>query len=197
MRLHRLAALPAAGLLAAAALTAAPASANATATTVAAAPKVLKFGQSIRIKGEKGRPLRITPVGVYYHRPSDAKFTQPREKWFVAIAVKVTALSKTERIPSTPERSGWRIRIGGRAYTDTSGNAMSSPWVGRTDGPWINIQPGSPEVLYYSFDVPKPGGTLEWSTPTGVTRWKIPTSKYGNAAVIKPVLDAIDDYEGR
>ncbi|WP_043636819.1 hypothetical protein [Nonomuraea candida] len=194
--MRRLAALPAAGLLAVAALTA-PASANAAPTTsVVAAPKLLKFGQSIRIAGEKGRPLRISPVGVYYHRPSDPKFAQPREKWFVAIAVKVTALSKSERIPGVVEGSGWRVRIGGRAYTDTSGNATSSPWVGRTDGPWITIHPGSPEVLYYSFDLPKTGGTLEWSTPKGVTRWKIPTSKYGNAAVIKPVLDAIADYEG-
>lgn len=195
MRLHRLAVLPAAALLAAAGVTA-PASANTTAAAVVAAPKVLKFGQSIRILGEKERPLRIAPVGVYYHKPSDPKFAQPREKWFVAIAVKVTALSKTERIPGPPEGSDWRIRIGGRAYTTTSGNATSTPWVGRTDGPWTTIQPGSPETLYYSFDLPRTGGTLEWSTPNGVTRWKIPTSKYGNAAVIKPVLDAIADYEG-
>ncbi|MGW2221541.1 hypothetical protein ACWCSD_41720 [Nonomuraea sp. NPDC001684] len=193
MRSNRLAALPAAALLASAALAAVPPAANA----AAAAPKTLKFGQSIRIAGEKGRPLRIAPVGVYYHRPSDAKFVQPREKWFVAVAVKVTALSKTERIPAVPEGSEWRIRIGGRAYTDTSGNAGSSPWAGRTDGPWVYVHPGSPAVLYYSFDVPRTGGTLEWSTPNGVTRWKIPTSKYGNAAVIKPVLDAIADYEGR
>lgn len=41
-----------------------------------------------------------SPAGVYYHQPSDPKSAQPRQKWFVAIAVKVTALSKIIKIAS-------------------------------------------------------------------------------------------------
>ncbi|MGV9386657.1 hypothetical protein ACWDRB_63405 [Nonomuraea sp. NPDC003707] len=85
--------------------------------------------------------------------------------------------------------------LGRRPYLYARSGYRQQPQ-GDSDGPWITIQPGSPEVLYYSFDLPKMGGILEQSTPKGATRWKIPTSKYGNATVIKPILDAIADYEG-
>ncbi|WP_449065006.1 hypothetical protein [Planomonospora algeriensis] len=100
-------------------------------------------------------------------------------------------------MPPPVSGSQWRIKTGGRTFTVFSGNASSAPWVGRTDGQEVTVHPGSPEVIYYSFDLPKAGGTLEWSTPNGVMRWQIPTRTSGKAAVIRPVLDAIADYEGR
>ncbi|GAA2692057.1 hypothetical protein [Nonomuraea recticatena] len=201
---HRLVAPTVAALVVAAGIPTAPATAaavqppaaSAKPAELAAAPKVLKFGQAAKIAGEKGSPLKVAPVGVYYHKPSQAHFAQPREKWFVAIAFRVTAGSKPDRVPPPISGSQWRIKIGSRAFTTSSGKALESPWVGRTDGQEITIQAGSSEVIYYSFDLPRTGGTLEWSTPNGVTRWKIPTATYGKADVLKPIRDAIADYEG-
>ncbi|WP_449065007.1 hypothetical protein [Planomonospora algeriensis] len=79
---HRLA-VPAVAVLAALA-GAVPAQAAAPpAPAAVAAPKVLKFGQSARITGDRGNPLRIAPVGVYYHRPTSPHFAKPRSTWFV------------------------------------------------------------------------------------------------------------------
>ncbi|GAB2467684.1 hypothetical protein GCM10027187_39830 [Streptosporangium sandarakinum] len=195
MQPHRLAVLPAAALLAAAALTT-PTPASAAAAAVVQAPKVLKFGQATRTMGSHGRPLRITPVGVYYHQPTWKYATKPRNGYFVAIALRVTALSKPESMPPLAGTSQLRIRQGGRVFTFASGRASSTPWVGRTPGTEVTAHPGSPEVIYYSFDVSQKGGVLEWTTPTGMTRWQIPTSNAGKATH-GALVDAIADYEGR
>ncbi|TMR92408.1 hypothetical protein [Nonomuraea basaltis] len=199
---HRVAVLPAA-LLALACL-AASAEAGAeqqtrvaqqSAAVHAAAPKLLKFGQSVRAKGEKGNWLRVSPVGVYYHRPTWGPTTKPRNKYFLALAVRVTAVSKADSMP-LPYGSQWRIKQGNRVFTTTSGKANSAPWVGRAQGAWVTVHPSSPEVVYEAFDVPAKGGVLEWSGPTGLYRWRIPANNAGKATH-EAVLDAIADYEGR
>ncbi|MEU6721095.1 hypothetical protein ABZ897_57410 [Nonomuraea sp. NPDC046802] len=199
----RVAALSAAALLAIACL-AAPAGANTEqrthtthqpATARAAAPKLLKFGQSVLIKGEKGNPLRITPVGVYYHRPTWGPATKPRNTYFMALAVRVTAVSKADAMP-LPYGSQWRVKQGSSAFTTSSGKATSAPWVGRAQGAWVTIHPKSPEVVYEAFDVRVKGGVLEWSGPDGLYRWRIPASNAGKGTH-EAVLDAIADYEGR
>jgi hypothetical protein len=198
---HRVAVLPAA-LLALACLTA-PAGASTEQqarltqepAAHAAAPKLLKFGQAVRIKGEKGNPLRITPVGVYYHRPTWGPATKPRNKYFLALAVRVTAVSKADAMP-LPYGSQWRVKQGKRVFTVSTGRASSAPWIGRAQGAWITVHPGSPEVVYEAFDVQVKGGILEWSSPDGLYRWRVPASNAGKATH-ESVLDAIADYEGR
>ncbi|MEU6712903.1 hypothetical protein ABZ897_15595 [Nonomuraea sp. NPDC046802] len=200
---HRIAALSTAALLAGACL-AAPAAASTAqqphttqvpVASHAAAPKLLKFGQSVRIKGEKGNPLRITPVGVYYHRPTWKPATKPRNTYFLALAIRVTAVSKADSMP-LPYGSQWRVKQGSSTFTTSSGKAMSAPWVGRAQGAWVTIHPKSPEVVYEAFDVRVKGGVLEWSGPDGLYRWRIPASNAGKATH-EAVLDAIADYEGR
>ncbi|MEU6731316.1 hypothetical protein ABZ917_47055 [Nonomuraea wenchangensis] len=197
---RRIAVLPAAVL--AAALLATPATAGTqprtaqpAATVHETAPKLLKFGQAVRIKGKKGNPLKITPVGVYYHRPTWAPATKPRNTYFLALAVRVTAVSKADGMP-LPYGSQWRVRQGKRLFTTSSGRANSAPWIGRAQGAWITIHPGTPEVVYEAFDVQVKGGILEWSGPDGLYRWRIPASNAGKATH-EAVLDAIADYEGR
>ncbi|MEU4231045.1 hypothetical protein AB0F17_42710 [Nonomuraea sp. NPDC026600] len=197
---HRVAVLPAA-LLALACL-AAPAEAStapraplAQESAAAATPKLLAFGQAVRIKGEKGNPLRISPVGVYYHQPTWEPATKPRNKYFVAIAIRVAAASKADQMP-LPYGSQWRIKQGARVFTTSSGKASRAPWVGRAQGAWVTVQPTMSKVVYEAFDVPATGGILEWSDSTGSYRWRIPTTNAGKATH-EAVLDAIADYEGR
>ncbi|MEV0996920.1 hypothetical protein [Nonomuraea sp. NPDC050202] len=161
----------------------------------AAAPKLLKLGQSVRIKGEKGHQLRITPVGVYYHRPTAQYSTKPRNGYFLALAIRVTATSKADQMP-LPYGSQWRVKQGKRTFTTSSGRAKQAPWVGRAQGAWVTVHPGSPEVVYEAFDVQVKGGTLEWSSPDGLYRWRIPAGNAGKATH-EAVLDAIADYEGQ
>ncbi|GAA2411415.1 hypothetical protein GCM10010404_81670 [Nonomuraea africana] len=203
---HRLAFAAAAALAVAAGLPAAPAAGAVqsppAANTVAgpaegaAASKILKFGQAAKIMSESGNPLRISPIGVYYHRPTWKHATMPRNKYFVAIALRVTALSKPDTMPPVAGSSQLRIKQGAKVFTYSSGKAMEAPWVGRTPGTEVTAQPGSPEVIYYSFDLPKTGGILEWSGPAGAHRWQIPASNSGKATH-EALLDAIADYEGR
>lgn len=196
MRLHRAAALPAAALLAAA-LTATPAAHATTPTTASAvvvAGKVLKFGQSARIVGEKGRPLRVAPIGVYYYRPPADASTKPKQRWFVAVAIRVTALSGADRMPPPITGNWWQVKSGGRAFTTSSGNAVITPWVGRVNEGVTAVKPGRPAVVFKSFDLPRAGGTLEWVTRDGsAIRWRIPTKNTGKAAY-RPVVDAIADF---
>ncbi|WP_433513696.1 hypothetical protein ACQP2T_60800 [Nonomuraea sp. CA-143628] len=198
---HRVAVLPAA--LLAIACHAAPAAAGTeqarTAQTPAAvhaaAPKLLKLGQSVRIKGEKGNQLQIAPVGVYYHRPTAESSTKPRNTYFLALAIRVTAVSKADQMP-LPYGSQWRVKQGKRTFTTSSGKASSAPWIGRAQGASVTVHPKSPEVVYEAFDVQAKGGILEWSSPDGLYRWRIPTSNAG-ATTRQAVLDAIADYEGQ
>ncbi|MFI6900382.1 hypothetical protein ACIBKY_03920 [Nonomuraea sp. NPDC050394] len=198
--MHRVAVLPAA-LLALACLAApAGATANHRPTALepaasAAAPKLLRFGQAVRVKGDKGGMLRIAPVGIYYHRPTWGPATKPRNKFFVALAIRVTAVSKSDQMP-LPYGSQWRIKQGARIFTTSSGKAGDAPWVGRAQGAYVTVHRGSPEVVYEAFDVPATGGVLEWSDPSGLYRWRIPTSNAGKSTH-EAVLDAIADYEGR
>ncbi|MEU4513252.1 hypothetical protein AB0G05_27460 [Nonomuraea wenchangensis] len=196
---RRIAVLPAAVL--AAALLAAPATAGTQpraaqlAAAHAGAPKLLKFGQAVRIKGQKGNLLRIAPVGIYYHQPTSPSSTKPRNTYFMALAVRVTAVSKADGMP-LPYGSQWRVRQGKRLFTTSSGRANSAPWIGRARGAWGTIRPGTPEVVYEAFDVQVKGGILEWSGPDGLYRWRIPASNAGKATH-EAVLDAIADYEGQ
>ncbi|MFG1977035.1 hypothetical protein ACGFJC_47550 [Nonomuraea fuscirosea] len=188
--------LLAAGCLAAPAPAAAPASPppSAGGRAVAAAPKLLKFGQAVRVKGEHGRPLRITPVGVFYHQPTSSGSIKPRNRYFLALAVRVTALAGAEQMP-LPYGRQWRIRQGGRTFTTSTGRANMAPWIGRAQGASITVHKGTPEVVYEAFDVRARGGILEWSSPDGLHRWRIPAKNAGSATHAA-IRDAIADYEG-
>ncbi|MET8006279.1 hypothetical protein [Nonomuraea glycinis] len=158
------------------------------------APKLLKFGQSVPVKGHKGQPLRITPVGVYYHRPMSESSIKPRNRYFLALAVRVTALGKPDHVP-LPYGSQWRVKQGARTFTTSTSRANSAPWIGRAQYSGVTVHKGSPEVVYEAFDVAVKGGILEWSSPDGLHRWRIPKSNAGKATH-EAVLDAIADYEG-
>ncbi|MET9065936.1 hypothetical protein [Streptosporangium sandarakinum] len=198
---HRVAVLPAAVLAMvclappAAATPVQHTAARQPAGAVAVAPKLLRFGAAIRITGEKGNPLKIAPVGVYYHQPTAKGSAKPRNAYFLALAVRVTAVSKADQMP-LPYGSQWRIRQGRRLFTTSSGRAMSAPWIGRAQDAHVTVHPGQPEVVYEAFDVAAKGGFLEWSSPEGLYRWRLPAGNAGTATH-EAVLDAIADYEGR
>ncbi|WP_433435469.1 hypothetical protein [Nonomuraea sp. CA-141351] len=194
MRLHCLAALPVAGLLSAVTVTAVQAPANAaSAAATMAAPKLLRFGQSARVSGEWGRPLRVAPLGVYYYRPSADASIKPKQKWFVAVAIRVTALFKADRMPDPISGNMWRVKSGARTFDTNSGNVMSAPWAGRVNEGVMNVKPGHPDVVIKTFDLPRAGGTLEWATRNGTPiRWQIPAKNTGKTSY-QQVLDALED----
>lgn len=162
----------------------------------AGAEAPLAFGQPAETVGDQGNDLTITPVGVYYHRPTKEGTERPGYRWFVALALKIEAKSDPDGMPPLSGRTLMSVRQVDQVFTHESGNAGSAPWVGRTPGTEVTVHPGSPMVIYYSFDMPQAGGVLEWSTPDDITRWSLPNKSEGPAEVIKPIKDAIADYEG-
>ncbi|MEO3861433.1 hypothetical protein [Acrocarpospora sp. B8E8] len=149
-----------------------PAGSNtAPAGTVVALPDVLKLGESAEITGEKGHPLTVTPVGVYFYRGRVGDRTLPVEKWFAAVAIRVEG---ADRMP--PDAVGqWFVRHGTRFFGTSSGNSDVAPWVGSTNAGMTPVAPGAPEVAIKTFDVPKGGGQLQWtSMEEPPVRWQLP-----------------------
>jgi hypothetical protein len=152
-------------------------------STAPAAPKDLAWGQPATVTGHNGHQLKVTPVGVLYHRGPYQDGDRPENGWFVALALKVEALQQPDAPAAPISGGGLRWRGANQTITTVDGNATSAPWVGSvnefgTDAP---IEPGSPEVGIESFDIPTKGGRLLYVSPVdqSITSWTLPAADQG------------------
>ncbi|WP_433542071.1 hypothetical protein ACQP10_37935 (plasmid) [Streptosporangium sandarakinum] len=141
-------------------------------------------------QGEKGNPLEITPVGVYYH-PGDAQYGKSKNGMFLAVGVKVTATGEADQISAPFTGHGFRWEGGGETITSAEGG--QPPWVGRVNTPISqDIQAGDYAAYVITFDVPERGGTLTYLSADGTQqRWAVPARSGGQG--LKKVLAALDE----
>ncbi|MEU4229513.1 hypothetical protein AB0F17_34895 [Nonomuraea sp. NPDC026600] len=180
----------------AAAVTGGAAQAAPSSTTAEAfAPKLLKFGQSVVVKGERGGRLRVTPTGVYFHRTRPDDSPKPTTKYFTAVAFTVQALDKADRLPPPVAGGQWSVRVGGRDFDASSGNAVQVPWIGRVPEGVQRTDKGDKDVVIESFDLPGMGGILMWKDRSaGSFRWQMPRKTSGKH--LEPVHEALKAYYG-
>ncbi|WP_138666365.1 hypothetical protein [Nonomuraea turkmeniaca] len=161
----------------------------------ALAPKLLKFGQSVVIKGERGGRLRVTPTGVYYHRTRADDSPKPVTKYFTAVAFTVQVLDKADRLSPPVAGGQWAVRAGGRVFDTSSGNAVQVPWIGRVPEGVQRTDKGDKDVVIESFDLPGMGGVLQWKDRSGGSfRWQMPRKTSGKN--LEPVHEALKAYYG-
>jgi hypothetical protein len=153
------------------------------------APKPLAFGEGTTIPGEKGHPLKVTPIGVYYSRGT-GQF-KPATKWFAAVAVRVHAVEEADKVPAPASGSFWRVaQPGGLMATTLDGNATAAPWIGSVNTGAAITDQGDTNVMFVTFDLPVPGGVLQWTTADGAnTQWKLPARNSGQGT--KPVIKSV------
>lgn len=145
-------------------------------------PKTHQFGQAATVAGAGGGQLRVTPVGVLYHKgPYNSGVEGPANGWFVAVAARVEAVDKQDRPPAPIEGGGWRWRSGEQQYDTGDGNATTTPWVGEVSEFGDPILPGKPQAGVVTFDVPAKGGELQYVAADGtVTSWTMPAADTGS-----------------
>lgn len=146
-----------------------------------AAPKTLGFGQAATVTGAEGGQLKVTPVGVLYHRgPYTSGLDAPANGWFVAVAVRIEAVGKQDRPAAPIEGGGWRWRSGEQQIDTMDGNSSSTPWVGEVSEFGDPILPGKPQAGVITFDAPAKGGEFQYVTADQVvTSWTVPAADTG------------------
>jgi len=147
-------------------------------------PKRLAWGQPAEVIGAKGGKLRITPLGVLYHRgPYTSGVDGPENDWFVVIALKAEAIDKPDSPQPPMSGGGFMWQGNSEKITSIDGNATSTPWVGAVNEfSNVPIQPGESEVGIETFDVPtKTGGRLIYvnADDQSVTSWDLPSTDQG------------------
>lgn len=161
-------------------------------TAPAAKPQVFKLGQTAEVTGEKGNPLKITLMGVYYHK-GDKQHGLSENGTFAAIAYKAQAVNAADGIPAPISGSGWIWRSGGQTIQTTDGAASSPPWSGRVNTPIAdqNIQPGEYQIYIDTIDIPAPGGQFIYVNPGEGSQvaWELPSAAAGTG--YGPVLKAL------
>ncbi|MFD9947689.1 hypothetical protein ACFWYW_46515 [Nonomuraea sp. NPDC059023] len=163
--------------------------AEASSTTKPAAA-TLEWGTTAAGAGELGKPLDITPVGVYYHK-GDKRYGLAQNGTFAAVAVKVAATSEPDHVPIAANGQGFLWQHDGETLAPDAG--AEEPWVGRVNTPLAtDIQPGEHQVYVISFDITARGGSLVYVSPAGdQQRWKLPAKSGGQG--LKRVLTALDE----
>lgn len=153
------------------------------ASTALATPKRLTWGQPSEVVGTNGGKLRITPLGVLYHRGPYKGVDGPENNWFVAIALRGEAVDKPDSMAAPMTGGGFMWQGDGEKLTSVDGNATSTPWVGSVNEfSNVPIQLGEPEVGIATFDVSsKAGGRLLYVNPGdySVTSWDLPVNDQG------------------
>lgn len=146
-----------------------------------AAPKVTQFGQPATVIGAGGGQLKVTPVGVLYHRgPYTSELEGPANGWFVVVAARIEAVGKQDRPPAPIEGGGWRWRSGEQQIDTGDGNTGTTPWVGEVPEFDDPILPGQPQAGVITFDAPAKGGYLLYVGVDGaVTSWTVPDADMG------------------
>jgi hypothetical protein len=144
--------------------------------------KQLTWGQPAEVLGTNLRKLRVTPIGVLYHRGPYNGVDGPQEGWFIAIAVKAEAVTAPEAPAGGAGGGGFSWRGAGQTIDGIS--AASAPWEGSVNGFGVDtpLEPGSPEVGIVTFDVPtKTGGRLLYVSPedASITSWPLPAADQG------------------
>lgn len=145
--------------------------------------KRLTWGQPGEIVGTNGGKLRITPLGLLYHRGPYKGVNGPENAWFVAIALRGEAVDRPDSTAAPMTGGGFMWQGGGEKLTSVDGNATSTPWIGSVNEfSNVPIQPAEPEVGIETFDVSsKTGGRLLYVNPEtySVTSWELPTNDQG------------------
>ncbi|MCK2222092.1 hypothetical protein MF672_051050 (plasmid) [Actinomadura sp. ATCC 31491] len=155
-------------------------------------PAALEWGQPGDGKGERGQPLQITPLGVYYHKGHET-LGKPNNEVFTAVAVKVAASGSADHLP--PPATGFGFTLlsdDGESVNPASG--ASPPWVGRVNEPNAkqDIRAGRYQKYVITFDAPSRGGALVYTSPDGqAVEWPIPERSGGQG--LRRVLTALDD----
>jgi hypothetical protein len=155
---------------------------SAQAPAAPAAPKTLQLGQAATVTGENGGQLKVTPVGVLFHKgPYNSGLDGPENGWFVAVAIRAEAVSQQDRLAAPISGGGFRWRGQEQTIWSGEGNASGTPWVGSVPEFGDPIEPGSPEMGVETFDVPtKTGGRLLYINADGsLVSWQLPATDTG------------------
>jgi hypothetical protein len=146
-----------------------------------ATPQTHQWGQAATVTGAEGGQLKVTPLGVLYHRGPYRGVDGPANGWFVAIALRIEALDRQDRLVAPAEGGGWGWRSGEQQIDTIDGNATSTPWVGEVPEFGDPILPGKPQAGVVTFDVPAKGGELQYTSADGVvTSWRVPAAATGS-----------------
>jgi hypothetical protein len=151
--------------------------------------KQVAWGQPAEVLGTNLRKMRVTPVGVLYHRGPYNGVDGPQEGWFVAIAVRAEAIGSPEAPAGGAGGGGFSWRGGGETI-DGIGSSVSAPWEGSVNGFGVDtpLEPGSPEIGIVTYYVPtKAGGRLLYISPEdqSIVSWPLPAADQGTG------LDAV------
>jgi hypothetical protein len=164
---------------------AAPSTAAPKAAATPAGPQTrqVAWGQPAEVLGTNLEKMRVTPIGVLYHKGPYKGVDGPENGWFVAIAVKAEALTSAETVAGGAGGGGFHWRGNSQTMSPGDGNAVATPWVGEVNEFGVDtlIEPGSPEVGIVTFDVLAKGGRLLYLSPAdnSITSWDLPMADQG------------------
>ncbi|MFG2006841.1 hypothetical protein ACGFNU_47620 [Spirillospora sp. NPDC048911] len=145
-----------------------------------AAPKNLPWGQPGIVTGESGGQIKVTPVGVLYHRGPYKGSDPPENGWFVAIALRAEAVTKQDDFVAPAGGGGFRWRGDGQTIWGGEGGTSTNVWVGAVPEFGDPIEPGSPEDGVETFDIPAKGGRLLYiNADESIVSWQLPTADTG------------------
>jgi hypothetical protein len=154
--------------------------------SASAAPqsKQVAWGAPADVLGMDMRPMRVTPVGVLYHKGPYQDGDKPENGWYLAIAIQAEAATSPEALVVGANGGGFEWRGSGQTIASWDGGATTAPWVGSVNEFTVDrpLEPGSPEVGITTFDVPsKNGGRLLYVSPkdNSITWWPVPPADQG------------------
>lgn len=147
-----------------------------------AAAKNYPWGQPATVVGENGGQIKVTPLGILYHKgPYTSGVQGPANGWFVAIALRAEAVNKQDDFVAPIGGGGWRWRGQEQTIDTVAGNATSAPWAGSSVPHFGDpIEPGSPEMGVETLDIPVKGGRLLYvAADQSITSWDLPAADTG------------------
>ena len=145
------------------------------------APKTIPWGQPGEVVGENGGKLKVTPLGVLYHKGPYKGVDGPENGWFVAIVMRAEAVSQQDDFLAPASGGGFRWRGQGQTLWGGEGNATSAPWVGAVPAFGDPIEPGEAAVGVETYDAPVKGGRLIYiNQDESIVSWTLPAADTGS-----------------
>ncbi|GAA2376675.1 hypothetical protein [Nonomuraea africana] len=164
--------------------------------TVPAVRPDLEFGQTGSVIGENGTKLTMTPYAIMYTK--DAKeSTAPANGWYVVIAIRGEATGGIDRVAPPISGNGFYWRGEEVTLDPSEGNASNTSWTGTVNEFGSPMEPGHPEAVLETFDVPAKGGRLIYINADGtITAWRLPSSDSGDQKVFERVRARMTEFGG-
>jgi len=156
----------------------------------------LTLGKPGQVTGEKGTTLTLIPLAVKWTKGAK-ELDPPANGWFLVVAIKVEATTGADTIAAPASGYGLYWRGQGATIDSSEGNTGATAWVGMVNELGAPIEPGNPETVIETYDVPAKGGRLiHISTDGTITAWRLPAGNAGDQRLFKRVDARIKEFGG-